>query len=386
MDSLLRAIVDAPDDDAPRLVWADREGGDRGELVVLQCMLARRAGTRPERVRMAARVRELLARFQQPNEILVRGFVESAHVELEQIGPELFDRLPLLRALSLADFTISIRPASYGEMTLEQSWGESAAHLASAFARLPPGRIRKLEGTPEVAERGDYAYPDDEHPFGDAFIAVVAAAPGLAGLTELTVLAGDITTAALPDLATLSLDSLRAGTRLDGAGCVALLRAVPTLRRLCPFNGRPKINGSELAVLLAAPEIARLTELDLWANEIGETELLRLATAPFERLERLGLGMGTPTAHGLDALTASPHLASLVDLDLFELNPASGVSPAPFCRAPFALQKLRICGVDEPIAQVLERAPALERLDIDQRSPHLARLRETIPFVNDPHG
>ncbi|MBA3499354.1 MAG: hypothetical protein H0T65_03220, partial [Deltaproteobacteria bacterium] len=30
-----------PDDDAPRLVWADLVGGERGELVVIQCDLAR---------------------------------------------------------------------------------------------------------------------------------------------------------------------------------------------------------------------------------------------------------------------------------------------------------------------------------------------------------
>ena len=32
-DPLLDAILANPDDDAPRLVWADREGGERGELV-----------------------------------------------------------------------------------------------------------------------------------------------------------------------------------------------------------------------------------------------------------------------------------------------------------------------------------------------------------------
>ena len=39
-DALIAAILAHPDDDAPRLVWADREGGERGELVVVQCALA----------------------------------------------------------------------------------------------------------------------------------------------------------------------------------------------------------------------------------------------------------------------------------------------------------------------------------------------------------
>ena len=39
--ALFAECVANPDDDAPRLVWADRVGGERGELVVIQCDLAR---------------------------------------------------------------------------------------------------------------------------------------------------------------------------------------------------------------------------------------------------------------------------------------------------------------------------------------------------------
>ena len=38
---LLEECAARPDDDAPRLAWADLVGGERGELVVLQCDLAR---------------------------------------------------------------------------------------------------------------------------------------------------------------------------------------------------------------------------------------------------------------------------------------------------------------------------------------------------------
>ncbi len=38
---MLAQCVADPDDDEPRLVWADAVGGERGELVVLQCDLAR---------------------------------------------------------------------------------------------------------------------------------------------------------------------------------------------------------------------------------------------------------------------------------------------------------------------------------------------------------
>jgi hypothetical protein len=42
-DDLLEACRLAPDDDAPCLVWADAVGGERGELIVIQCDLAGRA-------------------------------------------------------------------------------------------------------------------------------------------------------------------------------------------------------------------------------------------------------------------------------------------------------------------------------------------------------
>jgi uncharacterized protein (TIGR02996 family) len=51
-----------PDDDAPRLVWADLVGGERGELVVLQCDLARGGLTPAEVAIRRKRERELLDR------------------------------------------------------------------------------------------------------------------------------------------------------------------------------------------------------------------------------------------------------------------------------------------------------------------------------------
>src|SRR5688572_26707278 len=50
-----------PDDDAPRLVWADLVGGERGELVVLQCDLARGGLTPGEVAARRKRERALLA-------------------------------------------------------------------------------------------------------------------------------------------------------------------------------------------------------------------------------------------------------------------------------------------------------------------------------------
>ena len=61
LDALIAQIQAAPDDDAPRLAWANAVGGERGEFVELQCRLASGPLTdRDEFRRLRARERELL--------------------------------------------------------------------------------------------------------------------------------------------------------------------------------------------------------------------------------------------------------------------------------------------------------------------------------------
>src|SRR5688500_16440309 len=55
----MKAILADLDDDAPRLVWADQIGGERGELVVIQCRLAGQLSD-DDRASLEAREEELL--------------------------------------------------------------------------------------------------------------------------------------------------------------------------------------------------------------------------------------------------------------------------------------------------------------------------------------
>ena len=388
MDSLLAAIAAAPDDDAPRLVWADREGGERGELVVLQCLLARRAGPRADRVRMAQRVRELLPRFQRKREIMVRGFVEGIELAtIASLGPGLFARHPLLRMVEL-DPVIDDAALSEGG-TPGQIWDHAAGRLAAALARLPPDRIRRFAATPELAWYRWASFDDRrDHPFGDELCRVLAEAPSLAGVTELRIIGGDLTFAAIPHLARLpALTSLQGGMHMTGTDCVALLRALPRLRTFAPCNGSPRLNGAELATLLAAPETRRLAGLDLWSQELTDGDLERIAATPFAALERLGVGNATNVRQaGLDALAASPHLRGLVELDLYTTSITAPRSAAPFCAPPFALRRLRVTPVPDALVAALVEAPALDWLVIEEKSRHIARLRDAIPWVNDGYS
>lgn len=111
-DALLEACRLAPDDDAPRLAWAEAVGGERGELVLLQCELARGRIALAEAVPRQRRVSELLAmhgaawsgvdhlgaRFE-----FRRGFVEAIEADARTFAThidEIFRRAPLLRSLA----------------------------------------------------------------------------------------------------------------------------------------------------------------------------------------------------------------------------------------------------------------------------------------------
>lgn len=105
VSELLEACRAAPDDDAPRLVWADAIGGERGELVVLQCS--------PSTPARRERTRELLAAHGAAWSGLAglarrcafrRGFVEAIDIDLvacSEHADVIAARAPLLDALVL---------------------------------------------------------------------------------------------------------------------------------------------------------------------------------------------------------------------------------------------------------------------------------------------
>ena len=113
LDALIAQIQAAPDDDAPRLAWANAVGGERGELVLVQCRLASGSVTdRDEWRRLRTRERELLFAHgvgwsglagEYPSECMFRrGFVESAGIvcSYDSRLDRILARLPLARSVS----------------------------------------------------------------------------------------------------------------------------------------------------------------------------------------------------------------------------------------------------------------------------------------------
>src|SRR6202011_4453577 len=64
--ALLLAILDAPEDDAPRLIYADwleERGEPRGEFIRIQCELARLGGDDPRRLGLQGGGKELFDQY-----------------------------------------------------------------------------------------------------------------------------------------------------------------------------------------------------------------------------------------------------------------------------------------------------------------------------------
>jgi uncharacterized protein (TIGR02996 family) len=259
-EAFLRAVLADPDDDGPRLIYADwlEERGDvRGEFIALQCRLARLDRDDPARLAMAARVRQLLrgheAEWARPLRGLAdawtfrRGFAEEVAVDARTFlahAPALFQAAPV-RRLKL----------------------------------LHVGRLRRR----------------------------VAACPDLARLRELD-LSGNflgpvggqlLTSANLARLEVLDLD----GNAMGGGGMRALTAAAlpGSLVELdLSFNG---LRNAGAVALAEGPSLERLRVLRLARNGIGTAGALALAASPhLEALTTLDLRGNLPGTQGTAAL------------------------------------------------------------------------------------
>jgi uncharacterized protein (TIGR02996 family) len=213
-DPFLRAILDHPEEDGPRLVyadWLDEQGDPRGEFIQVQCQRARLRLNDRRRSALLKRERELLWAYGI-------GWVEEVP-DWARSGCH-FDRgfVQWVRA-SAGDFTERaeelFRAAPITEATLRQPIPDAAA----LFARPELARLRVLKIDPD----------NDRWPIkiGPAETALLAASPYLASLRKLDLEgnaigdAGALAVARSPYLAGLELVDAR-DNHLGPAGRAAL--------------------------------------------------------------------------------------------------------------------------------------------------------------------
>lgn len=242
LDELLAQCQAAPDDDAPRLGWAAEVGGERGELVELQCRLASGAVTnRDEWRRLRARERELLA--EHGNEwsglarehpcvrVFRRGFVEAVEFSCSWDNrlDAILTKLPLARSVANVGWSSERRYSNprcsqfsalcIGPHDVPYLLDHAVVLRAVSVVAWPSGKARPLadSGLLDRVERLELRSIED----GDY---VVSAAPRLRALyvDEL-----DRYAAAIPRTV------VELGCRVTGGlDAVAALAIAPTLERL----------------------------------------------------------------------------------------------------------------------------------------------------------
>jgi uncharacterized protein (TIGR02996 family) len=285
-EAFLQAVVESPDDDAPRLVYADwlEERGDpRGEFIRVQCRLARLAPGDPRYSKLYRRTDQLWAAHSETwLQPFQRALAERSlsfhalfygHMGVPR-GP-LFDRGFLEEVSMAADHFLTLADVLFRLAPVRKAVLYEARDHMSALARSPyPARLKALglHGQPNNFSPGEFS---DYYPvpawiaaIGDVGAQVLAASPHLGGLTALDLGSNEV----------------------EDAGAQALA---------------------------ACPGLAGLTKFDLSHNRIGDGGARALASSPrLARLGMLNLAGNSVGYAGARALVTSPHLACLTRLDL----------------------------------------------------------------------
>ncbi|HEX5269083.1 MAG TPA: TIGR02996 domain-containing protein [Gemmataceae bacterium] len=243
-DALLLAVLADPDDDAPRLIyadWLDENGdGERAEFIRVQIALARTPeGRRPDQqlvlrerwlekthgARWAAALNGRVLNF-----AFRRGFVEEVVMDAPDFltrGEEIFEAAPVraVRLMRLSHFSPRLAVCH----TLEH-----LAWLDIRFERLRPAHLAVLLASPHLRSLRALGLAGNN--LGQSGLSVLTAAPILGSLTRLELWTnhlyntGATQLAACPYLTGLKVLDLRVnGIGIEGGNALA---AAPCLGNL----------------------------------------------------------------------------------------------------------------------------------------------------------
>lgn len=362
-DALLRAICAAPDDDTPRLVfadWLDEHGeAKRAEFVRVSCELEQAEEFGPRWRALLDRSEKLLGpnRAKWSSELadrkllnieFRRGFVNEVTIYSKRFvtdAAKLLALAPILR-LKLADLT-----AERGNVPLDD------VLACPAVARL---RGLDLANTP----------------LPDPAVEQVAACESLRGLRELALDASELTGDAcralmrsehLAGVSELTL-AVRFDSNADGNALVAALASEPGLRRITRLTLRGCHVGPDGAKALAgSSHAAGLRFLAISGGgysaetRLGPKGIQALAgSANLSGLTALVVMGQEIGLRGVQALADSPHLTGLRHLDLSG-NPFTSAMAAALVEAKglgkLASLELRHCGINTDRAKLKGRFP-----------------------------
>jgi len=418
--NFLEAITASPDDDTPRLVYADwlEELGDpRSELIRVQCRLAatplHSAGRWELEQREEAllttnlpRWTKLLPRFPRvpwgiepryglPRECFARGLME--HVTFPGIRQyaQSFDdiwKVTPARQVRLNKWSNKAIPAffeSEGFNRIDGLWltmdsvDVPLQQVLTIFARPELARLRKLRIFDRMLNQDG--------------VAALLAAP-LDNLRELQI---DQTAAGAEQCARLAAwDRLAQVTRLQFRGneCgyegVAALAASPHVTGIEHLDLSSNFFGDDaIEALAASKKLTSLATLDLSSNSFGQPGMRSLAASPvLKGVRRLNLSFCETAAYSLAELAASEHLTSLQHLTLNRIHDVNDAALQALAAAP-ALGALRRLDIDSGnyneagLMAVVEsqHLPQLEFLTLSETcevsDAALQKIRERFPHM-----
>lgn len=331
--AFLEAIRSAPDDDGPRLVFADwlEEQGEteRAEFVRGQIELERKPKRGSARGELAERVDQLKKKhfeawFKPLSALCLgempirRGFVES----MEMVAQKFLDHAPVVFAAEPvgvfkfhdASATIVRELVKFDPLVMVRKLTIYRCEIRHATMRLmaESPRVASLRwlnlGENRIGPSGAAALAESEHFANLEFLDVRHNSLGSDGASAL---AGS---SRLKKLRHLDL----CGDRVTAEDAVRLIRSesLPALTDLGVWYNRLGDEGA--AAIAAEPKLLRLTHLNLNNNRIGPDGARALADSAFAaNLRELYLAYNRIGDAGALALMESPHLSKLTVLNLY---------------------------------------------------------------------
>jgi uncharacterized protein (TIGR02996 family) len=341
-DDFLQAIIESPDDDAPRLVytdWLDEHGdADRAEFIRVQCELAKLPTPNPRRALLEAREQELLTEYEEwaapfrwaKEWRFRRGFIAEIEVDADAF-------------LAKAELIFTSAPITHVQLGW-RGWGANAAERFQQLAECPfldrlqsldlafghyqicNNDLRALAMFPAILQRLQRLSVLECSINEDGLWALFTA-PALVSLRSLSLDMCDLrgadgmqplTGSSAGSLTDLSLDNMD----LTNLGVEALFddASWPHLRSLSLSGCR--VGNSGVDAIVSHDATFRLESLILSNNavaDIGAQALARSRCAEtFERLGFLLLHRNAIGNKGALALAESKNFRQLRSLSLFE--------------------------------------------------------------------
>lgn len=293
-DAFIQAIVESPDDDGLRLIfadWLDEHDDPRGEFIRIQCAL-----DQPKRIEQG------VADLRDRNQKLLNEYGE------QWAAPILGRNVDAVRFAR--GFVNEVEATAHAFLQHGRQWAEQHPFQV-LLLRNVAGRAERLAACAHL--RIITQLTVDDRRFGDADVIALARSHHLARLVWLTVQGtgssggtqvgdeGLRQVAAAPYFASLTHLSITSDGSVGTLGAEAVAAAGESrLERLC--LGWGAIDDRGAAALAGGTGFKALSWLSLTQNWVSDDGLLSLVTSPYLSLERLWLDYNHVTPEGLAAL------------------------------------------------------------------------------------